>query len=337
MTGVSIIICCFNSSNRLPDTISHLGRLLIPENTEIEIIIVDNASTDNTKIVAEEKLKMISKPGVSTKIIAEAKAGLSFARETGVNTARFEYVLFCDDDNWLDKDYIRHLIELFELDPLLAAVGGNNKPRFEVEPPNWFKYFYHSFAVGHQSEKEYELLDGEKYIVGAGMAIRKSAYRKVINMGFEFYLKDRTGTKLTGGGDVELSYLFRLAGFRIAATSKLELEHYIPANRLTESYLKKLWQSYPHSWLVFDAYRALLVGKFNHIVLRNSYWKTKSIRALFNTYKILKNYTRAKIQGNFVSYLPIETEWRYNVYRFSNASSLVAIIKELKSIRDSNV
>lgn len=336
MIGVSIIICCFNSAHRLPETIAHIGKLNRRENISVQVLVVDNSSTDNTSAVADTELGKFSDTHLSFKIIQEPKAGLSFAREAGVDAATFEYLLFCDDDNWLDSEYISEMVRLFETRADVAAVGGTNKPYFESDPPDWFKYFPHSYAVGEQSKKEIELLTGEKYLVGAGMGFRKSAYKRVISKGYQFYLKDRTGSKLTGGGDVELSYLFRLAGFQIAASSKLILQHYMPANRLTVEYLKKVWQSYPHSWLIFEAYKIFLLGKVADHYLSRNYWIRKSMVALLANFKIVKNYVRAKLQGNPVSYLPIETGIQYNLYVIRNAGALVDLIKELKLIRERN-
>ena len=46
--GVSVVIPCYNSSKLLPETIAHLARQNVPEHINWEIIIVDNASTDDT-------------------------------------------------------------------------------------------------------------------------------------------------------------------------------------------------------------------------------------------------------------------------------------------------
>ena len=52
--GVSVIVCCYNSAERLPETLKYLSMQNVPENMPWEIIIVDNNSTDSTNDVAME-------------------------------------------------------------------------------------------------------------------------------------------------------------------------------------------------------------------------------------------------------------------------------------------
>ena len=57
--GISVIVCCYNSAERLTETIKHLAGQNVPHYIPWELIVVDNASTDNTaeiSIVAVEKI-----------------------------------------------------------------------------------------------------------------------------------------------------------------------------------------------------------------------------------------------------------------------------------------
>ena len=47
--------------------------------------------------------------------IDENRAGLSFAREQGIHKANYDIVLFCDDDNWLDENYVSYVFHNFEI------------------------------------------------------------------------------------------------------------------------------------------------------------------------------------------------------------------------------
>ena len=99
MKGVSVIICCYNSSKRLGETLKHLSVQKIND-TPCEIIIVDNASTDNTASLARETWDALGS-SIPMRIINESKPGLSHAREAGINASSYTYIIFCDDDNWL--------------------------------------------------------------------------------------------------------------------------------------------------------------------------------------------------------------------------------------------
>jgi glycosyltransferase involved in cell wall biosynthesis len=55
--GVSIIVCCYNSAERLPETLKHLALLESNEDVNWELIIVDNNSSDTTIVVCKEECK----------------------------------------------------------------------------------------------------------------------------------------------------------------------------------------------------------------------------------------------------------------------------------------
>ncbi len=54
MIGVSVIICCYNSSSRIIPTLQNLVKQRVPNHIPWEVIVVNNASTDNTGEVAKE-------------------------------------------------------------------------------------------------------------------------------------------------------------------------------------------------------------------------------------------------------------------------------------------
>src|SRR5436190_1893505 len=101
MDGISIIVCCYNSSLRLPKTIEHLAAQKTSSFLNWEVIFVNNSSTDNTTDVVAKEWSKYNLQNVGFKIIDEPKAGQSFARIKGVETALYDLIVFCDDDNWL--------------------------------------------------------------------------------------------------------------------------------------------------------------------------------------------------------------------------------------------
>ncbi len=51
--GVSVVVCCYNSAPRLPETLMHLFAQIVNPDIKWEIIIINNASTDDTLEVAQ--------------------------------------------------------------------------------------------------------------------------------------------------------------------------------------------------------------------------------------------------------------------------------------------
>jgi glycosyltransferase involved in cell wall biosynthesis len=327
--GITVIVCCFNSSSRISQTLQYLGRQKLSESLSAEILLVDNGSSDDTIVASKTAWEANKHNRIKFRVTTEATPGLAAAREKGIAESQFEYIVFCDDDNWLEEDYLQNVYMILSGSNELAAVGGNNKGVFEVTPPAWIINFQSSYAIGEQGVGEYQELEGSSYLVGAGLGFKKSVYRKAIELGYHFYLTDRIGTKVVGGGDVELSYIFKLCGYKIAYSSSLELNHYMPPNRITKKYLVNMWHNYPQSWLVFEAYKTLLNNEFTPEKLRRGYWLKFAISQLISKSRLLRFLLSQKWKGNIQMWLPLETELMYKFYLLRNSQAITSILRDL--------
>ena len=237
--GVSIIICCHNGANRLPETIRHIARQRVPAYIPWELLIIDNGSTDDSALVARIEWQ---KQRVDTylRVVKEPTLGLSYARARGFREARYEYTIMCDDDNWLDEHYVATVFQILGENLNIGALGGFGKIVYEVEPPA--PELSYIFAAGPQAHRSGKVMDNKVY--GAGCAIRQSAYQKLLNSGFKTLLVDRRGTELSSGGDYELCLALAIMGYDIWYDERLRFTHYITAERLTwEYFLRYAYES----------------------------------------------------------------------------------------------
>lgn len=259
LKGVSIIVCCYNSSARLPQTLRYLSQQEFPTSIPVEIILVDNASTDHTKDVANQEWIKNGAP-FSLKIISEPRAGLSYAREAGIENSTYEFIIFCDDDNWLSPNYIIDAYLIMHENRSIGVLGGRSEASSDTEIPFWFSSYQGSYAVGVQALNSGDISD-RGYVWGAGMVFRKSIYLELLKNGFFHLLSDRTGASLTSGGDAEICYWFLLAGYKLWYDEKLSFIHCIPADRLKKKYLEKLHQGFEQSSSALQPYSVVLMKK----------------------------------------------------------------------------
>jgi glycosyltransferase involved in cell wall biosynthesis len=229
--GVSIIICCHNGANRLPETIRHIARQRVPPYIAWELIIIDNGSTDNSAMVARLEWQ---KHSVDTylKIVKEPMLGLSYARVRGFKEARYEYMIMCDDDNWLDENYVTMVYKILSENSAIGALGGFGKLIFETEPPA--VELSYIFAAGEQAPCSGKVPGNKVY--GAGCAVRYAAYHKLVASGFKSLLTDRRGAELSSGGDYELCLALAILGYDIWYDERLRFTHFITRERLTWNY-----------------------------------------------------------------------------------------------------
>src|SRR5215831_16631642 len=147
--GVSVIICCYNSVSRLPKTLEHLAKQVVPKDFNWEIIVVNNASTDDTAAFAQDIWDNLYTEFIRFRIVDEEQQGQFYARKRGAQEAAFDYVIFCDDDNWLDPDYVSLAFDVLNKDAKIGAAGGQNEPVTDAGIyPDWFETYKDKYAIG---------------------------------------------------------------------------------------------------------------------------------------------------------------------------------------------
>ena len=218
--------------------------------TPWEVLLVDNGSTDGTAAVARSCWRNGPAP---LRVIDESRPGVRYARERGLAEAKYEFLGFVDDDNWVAQDWVRAAYELISSDLSLGAVGSIRTPACEVSPPAWFPNFHSRYAVltDHDFEQIREPLD---YLPTAGLCVRKAAWNRLVQNGFRPKLTGSIGKKVQGGEDTELTMALRLSGWKLRIDRRLRLQHFMPSHRLQWMYLRGLQRHYSASIVVLDAY-----------------------------------------------------------------------------------
>ena len=226
--GVSVIVCCHNSESRIYETIQFIAAQQVPESLKWEVIIVNNASADDTILVASNSWSSRS-VNASFRIVEEPVPGLSYARAKGIQEARYEILIFCDDDNHLDPNYVFEASQLMTSLSDVGVLGGWIRPKLSINPGKWVEDFYPALAIGKKSETD-QYVD---WVFGAGMVLRKEVYDTIERRRISMMLSDRVGKKLTSGGDDEICMIAKFVGFKVYYSNRLILDHQIAKHRLS--------------------------------------------------------------------------------------------------------
>ncbi|MBV8902123.1 MAG: glycosyltransferase family 2 protein [Acidobacteriia bacterium] len=255
--GVTVIICCHDSSKRLGPTLEHLAAQRASGNIPWEVLVIDNASSDGTAELA----RAVWPAGhpAPLRVIGESRLGLSYARERGLAEAAYEYVSFVDDDNRVGPEWIRTVCDVFDRAGEVGACGGAIEAVLEAEAPRWFSQYEHNFAVGNRGPVGRYTTYYE--IWGAGLSLRRSAWEQLRQAGFSPCLTDRRGKGLSSGGDTELCAALTMLGWKLWYDPRLRLEHCMPSGRLTWSYLRRLWRSFGYASVALGWYGYALRGR----------------------------------------------------------------------------
>lgn len=305
--GVSIVICTHNGRSRLPATLDHIARQSGCE-FPWELLVIDNGSTDGTGELVTQFWRSVD--SCPMRLIRENRLGLTYARQTGFGAASYELVLFVDDDNWLQSDYLRIAQKMFTTTPNLGACGGYARAVINGKPPDWFWAQQYCYAVGVQGPAAGDVSSGQGYLWGAGLCVRKAAVDSLVAAGFEQALTDRKGGTLLSGGDVELCFALRLAGWTLWYEPTLILHHFQPDDRLRWSYIAKQQRAAGRAFPVLGLYSLYFDDCPLHNRVIGANWTGRAAIAAANIIRFAFLYA----MSGFAKHRQLELLRRYGVF-----------------------
>jgi glycosyltransferase involved in cell wall biosynthesis len=285
--GVSIAVCTHNGEELLPRTLAYLKDQRGTSEIPWEVVVIDNASSDNTSLVARQCWGNDAPAPI--RVISEPRLGLGFARQRAFEEAHYEIVSFIDDDNWVGPEWVTTASRCMSEDRALGAIGSTNIAIADVPFPAWFHRYHNYYAVWDSPESA---KIATWFLTGAGMTVRKSTWHSLKQGGFHPQLIGRLGRQLNSCEDVELGCAIRLAGWMVRIEPRLELKHHIASERLRWRYLRRLVRHIGRSEVVLDSY--LLVSQSlqaNFLNRLRLCWWTRLVKESINlvwTYSILK-------------------------------------------------
>ena len=254
--GISVVICTYNGAPRLPAVLDHLARQDAGSDISWEVIVVDNASTDDTAKTARRCWPQDH--AVPLRVVSEPHPGLAFAKQCGITQARYEFVAFVDDDSWLCPQWVRTALEVCLNHPEAGAVRGIIELVCEQAAPQWLQANQGWFGVWPDLPGPCDVTEMRGGLCGDGMILRKSAWRELEAKGFQFTLTGNRGGNLNGSEDEELSLALRLAGWRFWYDPRLRLRQFLPSDKLRWDNLRRRARNAGISSVGLDPYYAVL-------------------------------------------------------------------------------
>jgi glycosyltransferase involved in cell wall biosynthesis len=252
---VSVVTC---SHNPRPDYLKKALEGLRAQTLDVsrwEYLVVDNASTP--PLATNTDLSWHP----NARIVEEGRLGLTWARLRGIEEAKGELLVFVDDDNVLDPDFLTRALRIAEEWPHLGAWSGQTTGGFESEPPEWTKRYWGNLVIRSVEKDVWSNLPHfvETMPCGAGLCVRSRVagyYRDLHLQHKRDFILDRTGDSLVSAGDNDLAACACDLSMGVGLFASLKLTHLIPPNRLTEDYLVRLAEGTAFSGIIFRSFRS---------------------------------------------------------------------------------
>jgi glycosyltransferase involved in cell wall biosynthesis len=214
---VSIIICTRNRADSLRPTLESVGQATVPSGWNVELLVVDNGSTDST----EATVASMTLPNLPILYIREPRKGKGYAYNTGMDAARGQVFLFTDDDVRVPINWIEGMCRPI-VDGEANAVQGGIRPAPHLERP-WLTGMLRVWLAAVEDP----VCPPEGLLVGANMSFHRSAL-DVIG-GFD----PRLGPGAAGFyEETVFGWALKRAGKRISYQPAVSVEHHFDADRL---------------------------------------------------------------------------------------------------------
>ncbi len=164
---LSVILCAHNPREKLlRRTLEHLRQQTLPPE-QWELLLIDNAS--DTDLALQYDLTWHPQG----RHLREPVLGLTAARLAGIAAARYEILVFVDDDNLPAAGYLEQAARIAVQHPNLGVFGGKITGEFEQPPPAWLMPHISVLAVRDLERSVWSnLYDWQTVALGAGLVIR---------------------------------------------------------------------------------------------------------------------------------------------------------------------
>jgi glycosyltransferase involved in cell wall biosynthesis len=245
MPSISIITCTRNPD---PDTLRRVlvgvEALHLPHGHDREYLLIDSASQHPLAERAEERLFVRREPWA--RIVRSDEPGLSIARRLGIRESRGDLLVWFDDDNVPEPDYLTSVARTAAAHPEVTVWGaGTIAVEFTGPVPQWvertMRPFFQERAHG-RDEFGRSTEWAPFFPVGSGLVTRRAAAERwsAASASGRYSLTGRRGAELAAGDDAQIIFGAVAAGEQVGVVARQALLHLIPPARCTGDYLARM-------------------------------------------------------------------------------------------------
>lgn len=251
MIKLSVVICAHNPrTDYLRRVLAALQGQTLPQ-SEWELLLVDNRSKEPLAPAWD----LSWHPNAHH--VFEGELGLAAARQRGMHEMCTDLVIFVDDDNILQPNYLSEVLNISAEWPQLGVWGsGNTTLELESEPAEHLKEFLSLLGRRTVDAPRWSNVStcGAAAPWGAGLCVRArvaTAYHELSRRS-AIRVSGRTGNSLLSGEDIEVGYTACRLGYGMGVFPQLKQVHLIPNEKLTEEYFLRRHEGYTFSILVVE-------------------------------------------------------------------------------------
>lgn len=274
---ISVCMCTYKRLH-LKKTLESIVSLKLPNNYDIEIIVVDNDELQTGKVIVDN---FECEYGVDVKYISEPKKNIAIARNAYLQVANGEWIATIDDDEIADRLWLYELVGAaieFEAD----VVFGNVKAHISDAAPDWIK------KCGFFDRKVYTT---GTVVTSGGTA--STLIRSLVLAENRIRFDESFGH--TGGEDSDLFHRLHLLGYKLIYSQEAYVSEDVELDRLNLNYIVK------RAMRVGQTYSRYRYGDKSDYITKAIYLTKCHLKLIFMSCMLLLTCVRGK--SIYVKYL----------------------------------
>ena len=231
---LNLILPTYNRCAQLPRVFESIRDATIPPALDVQVLVVDNNSTDQTRPAVEAEM---SHWGGRMTYLLETQQGKSFALNAAIQQTSGELIGIFDDDQEMDANWFNAIAAAFET-PEIDFISGPVKPCWDyVAVPAWLPQTYRAvigWVDGGDQLREF----GKDYagiMTGGNSVLRRTVVERI---GLYDTRLGRTNKNLIGGEDQDFHERMMAAGCRGQYRPDLVMHFQVASQRLTKAYYR---------------------------------------------------------------------------------------------------
>ena len=258
VTSASVLICTYNRALLLRETLAAMEAMTLPADVRVEIIVVDNNSTDSTPLVIAEAARRSRVPVIG---LSESRQGKSFALNVGLRAASGDIIALTDDDVLPHQEWLARIVAGFrERD--VTFVFGKVLPRWGALPPPELltpkaQGIWGPLAIVDYGDEPADYVAesrGQRLPIGANLSFVREA---LLTIGGWREDLGKVNNTLISGEDHEIFMRLRRFGLYSGYYDPaVAVRHFVPPARLTRQYFRRwfFWHGKTQALMLNDLY-----------------------------------------------------------------------------------
>ena len=245
-SAFAIIICSYNPERNIFQRLLTAVLNFDVTSPPHEVIIIDNNSSP--ALAQQDYIQSFLSQKSNSKILSENTPGLTAARIAGIKEANADWIVFFDDDNEPDINYLKGTDNLLKKNPEIG-ISGPGIITVEFLSKNKYTHEESVKKLFQERETKKDLIgnnlfedDPNTFPHGTGMILNRKIAISYIEMVESklFTANDRTNKSLSSAGDTQILYLAMKQGYKSGTSPNIMLNHLISSNKTKLRYMLRL-------------------------------------------------------------------------------------------------